>query len=77
MGPVFVRSHGRRSPPDPKVMYLFLAVAKTLARWVEGDCHTLEATKSLVPVAPVPKFVFRQLTSTAVDCYYFEIALEA
>ena len=58
-------------------MYLFPAVAEKVARWYEGDCHTPAATKSLVPVAPDPKFVFRQLTSTAVDCYYFEIALEA
>ena len=49
-------SRGRRAPPDLKVrwMYLFLAGAKVLARWDEGDCQTPVATKSLVSAAPDP-----------------------
>ena len=42
-----MRSRGRPVPPAKK---LYLAAAKSwMARWVEGDCHTLAATKSLNP----------------------------
>ena len=56
------RSHGReeldfrRWAPPAKKLFGFGSLHK-------GDCQTPLATKSLVPVAPDPKFVVRRLTA--------------